>query len=118
MLDEVTRGRQLQPDGTLKQWFQSGDMDLFIWSLAGQLVRFQLAYDRTHKERVVAWQSPGPLRHYQVDDGEASPIKNRTPLLTHSTAPAWSQIAQRLQSQAPPHNAPWLAQIVTILQNP
>jgi len=65
-----------------KRWFQDDYFDLFIWqNNTGQFVSFQLCYDRLGNERVITWDKERGFAHHRVDDGEASPHKNMTPVL-------------------------------------
>jgi hypothetical protein len=62
---------------------------------------FQLAYDRTRKERILEWTAAG-FRHTGVDAGEATPLKNMSPLLVAAPAanlrPVWREFARRSEA--------------------
>ncbi len=82
MLREMARVRQLDP--TLqRRWFRDDYFDIFIWQKAdGDIVSFQLCYDLPTYERVLSWREARGYAHHRVADGEGSPIKNRTPIMT------------------------------------
>ena len=81
MLSEISAVRQDQP-GLIRRWFQDDYFDLFVWLTPhGALRAFQLAYERTRRERVLEWSSERGFDHNRVDSGEQQPFTNRTPLL-------------------------------------
>lgn len=58
-------------------------MDLTLWQDSdGNLLAFQLAYDKGDGERVIEWHNDTGFRHHRVDDGEAETGRyKQTPLL-------------------------------------
>ena len=81
MLREVTVVRQDSPDLRLR-WFQDDYFDLFVWSEPGRsIAAFQLSYDRSGRERALAWHRDKGHVHRLVDSGEQWPLSNATPLL-------------------------------------
>ncbi|RKZ42985.1 MAG: hypothetical protein DRQ49_00070 [Gammaproteobacteria bacterium] len=71
----------------IKRWFQDDYFDLFIWqNNPGQIISFQLCYDRSGNERVISWDHKRGFGHHRVDDGEASPHKNMTPIFVKDEA--------------------------------
>ena len=80
MLREL-RLTQRDPSGTRKRWFQDDFFDLFTWQEQnGEVTSFQLCYDRLGVERVFSWDQDRGFGHHRIDDGEASPHKNMTPV--------------------------------------
>jgi len=65
-----------------KHWFQDEYFDLFVWFDLdnGEMTNFQLCYDRLRKERVISWDYDKGFSHHHIDDGEASPHKNMSPV--------------------------------------
>jgi hypothetical protein len=64
-----------------KHWFQDEYFDLFIWQDDNhKITSFQLCYDCSRNERVLLWDYKTGFGHYTVDDGEASPFKNMSPI--------------------------------------
>lgn len=81
MLTELNISQFGSPVNCRKRWFQDDYFDLFTWqSEQGDIVVFQLCYDRLGKERVIIWDSEQGFAHHCVDDGESSPNKNMTPV--------------------------------------
>lgn len=80
MLEEK---RVSQPDGPgRRRWFVDDDFDLIVWLDGGGGVRgFQLCYDRQGTERALTWTGGQGYFHNRIDDGEADPTKNRSPIL-------------------------------------
>ncbi|OQW91002.1 MAG: hypothetical protein BWK79_18070 [Beggiatoa sp. IS2] len=88
-----------------KRWFQDNYFDLFIWQdKQGNIVNFQLCYDRLGKERVIQWDSERGFGHHSVDDGESAPNKNMTPVFIgqeiffyQEIVPHFKQRSQKLE---------------------
>lgn len=81
MLREITTVRQDAP-GLRRRWFQDAYFDLFLWlEPGGEPAAFQLGYDRSADERLLAWHRDIGYRHCRVDSGEDDPFANMTPLL-------------------------------------
>jgi hypothetical protein len=81
MLREIAGVRQDHPD-LQRRWFQDDYFDLFVWSeLGGEIMAFQLSYDRSGRERMLGWHRDKGYMHRRVDSGEVWPNANQTPLL-------------------------------------
>jgi hypothetical protein len=81
VLREIAHVRQHDPL-LRRRWFRDGYFDIFTWQAAGgNITGFQLCYDLPAVERVLSWHASKGYSHERVDDGEASPVKNRTPIL-------------------------------------
>lgn len=77
-------------------------MDLFLWSGdRGELLGFQLSYDKAHGEHALAWSAQAGFTHDRVDDGEAMPGARykASPMLRQGGMPDVDRIA-RLLAQA------------------
>lgn len=82
MLREITAVRQDTPE-LRRRWFEDDYFDLFVWlTPGGEITAFQLAYDKTRQERVLAWDGTGGYLHRSVDSGEDEGFQSMTPLLT------------------------------------
>ncbi|MBF0427033.1 MAG: hypothetical protein HQL66_14560 [Magnetococcales bacterium] len=84
MLREIVSGQRQEEGRSLRRrWFQGEGCDLFVWGEdTGDVVAFQLAWEHEGRERVVAWRrATGRFDVGAVDDGEANPERNHTPLL-------------------------------------
>ena len=81
MLQEI-RGVRQDHASHERHWFQDDFFDLFVWTDGvSAVVAFQLGYDRAREERVLAWNRDQGFLHRRVDDGEATPLKNMSPML-------------------------------------
>jgi len=81
MLQRI-RGVRQDEASRERHWFQDDFFDLFVWTdSSGAVVSFQLCYDRSRHERVLAWNGMGGLIHRRVDDGEQTPLRNRSPIM-------------------------------------
>ena len=64
-----------------RRWFSDDDFDLIVWfDDAAAIVAIQLCYDKSRTERAVTWSLERGHEHFRVDAGEASPLRNETPL--------------------------------------
>ena len=69
MLQEILPARHTGKS-RFKRWFNSRDMDLFIWFNQGVPVRFLLSYNKLKNEHAFGWAQDEGLNHYRVDTGE------------------------------------------------
>ena len=82
MLREIPSTRQI-PAEPRRRWFFSHQQDLVVWYDAhDNIVSFQLAYNKYREERSIYWQAGKGFSHHDVDDGEQTPFRSDTPLLT------------------------------------
>lgn len=81
MLEAIRALRQDEPE-RVRYWFQDEYFDLFIWTdKSGEVLSFQLCYDRLERERVLAWNATNGFSHRRVDDGEGVRSHKMAPLL-------------------------------------
>lgn len=83
MLREFTHVRQI-PDEGFRRLFTDENFDLFVWyedASERRILGFQLCYDKRGRQKALTWYARGGYLHAAVDDGEGSPLKNRTPVL-------------------------------------
>ena len=79
---QKNRGVRQDDESRERAWLQDDYFDLFVWTgLAGQVVAFQLCYERTGNERVLVWSDAGGFLHRRIDDGEHTPVKNMSPIM-------------------------------------
>jgi hypothetical protein len=72
VLREITGVRQDSAE-VRRRWFQDDYLDLFVWTnRRGELVAFQLAYDRFGDEHLLEWQCERGYLHRRVDDGRTA----------------------------------------------
>lgn len=72
-----------------RRWFTAADMDLFVWQdPGGELVGFQLAYDKPHREKAIYWRAGEALHHASVlVDGPAAGGHPGSALMVTDRAP-------------------------------
>lgn len=83
MLREFPSVRQIPGEG-FRRWFTDEQFDLYVWyesRSARRVVGFQLCYDKQGRQKALTWYRDRGYLHTAVDDGESSPLKNRTPIL-------------------------------------
>jgi hypothetical protein len=65
-----------------RRWFADDYFDLVVWTSEELgVVAFELCYDKPLCERALRWSCALGWAHFQVDSGEATPMRNRTPIL-------------------------------------
>lgn len=70
MLHEILPARHTGKT-RFKRWFQSREMDLFIWFRQQVPVRFLLCYNKLYDEHAISWEQDKGFHHYRVDNGES-----------------------------------------------
>ncbi len=67
----------------LRRWFDNNYFDLLIWeNSSGEIVGFQLCYDKYYNQHALTWKRQTGYSHNKVDDGEGRPGKYKaSPLL-------------------------------------
>ena len=59
-----------------RRWFEDSYFDLLVWqNERGQIVGFQLCYDKSYNQRSLIWKEQMGFLHTKVDDGENRPGK-------------------------------------------
>lgn len=77
MLKEITAIRQISGE-PYRRWFEDRDFDLIVWEDArGEVVGFELCYDKRTVPYAVRWEMPTFFRHYRMDEGESRPGKSK-----------------------------------------
>jgi len=101
-LREIGSVRQ-EDAGRRRRWFQSPDLELFVWQEAdGAPVAMHLCYDRHRQERALVWDARTGFAHHVVDTGETTPQRDRTPLLrSGGTMPYFEVYARFLAASMP-----------------
>jgi len=65
-----------------RRWFSNNYFDLIVWQDdISEIIKFQLCYDKSGKERALTWTQGSGFDHNLIDDGEGSPLKNLSPIL-------------------------------------
>lgn len=99
-LRELPRVQQVAGEPR-RRWFHGHEMDLVIWEGAdGELIGFQLAYDKHRGEHSIEWRAGRGFTHFQVDDGEAALHSKETPFLYRDGAFERDRVLQRFLDDA------------------
>ena len=95
-------GVRTDPGEAPRRWFVGDDLDLILWEDdGGRVRRFQLAYDRGPRERLVEWVRGRGVAFHRVDTGEVHPLKPKaTPILLPDDAPPPADLAGRFRAAA------------------
>ena len=83
MLREYTDVSQIKGEPK-RRWFTDDGFDLIVWlDQGGEIVGFQLCYDKFENERALTWLKASGYMHQRVDDGESNPelVQKATPIL-------------------------------------
>ena len=73
-----------QKDDGFRRVFIGDYFDLFLWydQKGGNLIGFELCYNKKNDEHSLIWREPDNYMHSRVDTGESSPVRRkRTPVL-------------------------------------
>jgi hypothetical protein len=93
VLREITNLKQERGAGR-RRWFESEGFDLVVWLGADDLVTgFQICYDFGRGEHALTWRPESGFAHHAVDPGDATPLKNETPVLIPDGAVPWLEVA-------------------------
>jgi hypothetical protein len=70
------------PEEPVRRWFADDQFDLVVWlGVSADIVGFQLCYDKYVNEHALTWKFGEGYHHNAIDDGEATPFSNRSPIL-------------------------------------
>jgi len=107
MLQKIRGVRQDDTDRE-RHWFQDDFFDLFVWTdAAGEVVAFQLCYDRLKRERVLAWSEPTGFIHRRIDNGEELPVQKMAPIMVADGQFAADGIAAEFDSRSASIDTGW-----------
>ncbi|RBP53348.1 hypothetical protein [Arenicella xantha] len=86
MLRQIVDVRQ-QAGECEKRWFNSSEVDLFIWfDSLENIISFHLIYDKHRDEKAVIWNKLSSALHVRVDDNSRPGHYPSSPLLTERVA--------------------------------
>jgi len=85
------------PGEPRRRWFEDNYFDLLVWeNESGQIVQFQLSYDKRHNQRSLIWKEQIGYTHNKVDDGENKPGKYKAaPILVEDGVFDFGIIAEK-----------------------
>ena len=76
-----------------RRWFEDDEMELIVWYRAtGDVEGFQICYGRPNAGRALTWRSGTGFAHDRIDAGDATPLKNETPILAPDGAIPWAEV--------------------------
>ena len=86
MLAEIPNVKQLEGEPR-RRWFSSTSLDLFLWhNEDGEIIQFQICYDKGPDERALTWHHERGLVHHTVDDGENRSFRMKsTPIMVSNS---------------------------------
>jgi len=86
LLQEITKIRQIEGEPR-RCWFSDTVLDLYLWYDAdGQLIQFQLCYDKGPGEQALTWKKDAGILHHSVDDGEGGIYRMKsTPVIVEES---------------------------------
>jgi hypothetical protein len=81
MLREIRSVRQNKHEAH-KRWFNSSNMDLFIWcNDDNHIIKYQLTYTLLHQKKALIWQTKEGFTYARVDDETRSGNHPTSPIL-------------------------------------
>ena len=98
-LREIRQVRQ-HAQGPPRRWFSSPELDLFVWFEDGAVVAFEVCYDKLCDEHSLHWRPASGFTHTRIDDGEATPFRNDTPIAVPDGVFDVTHIALRFEAVA------------------
>ena len=111
MLREIKETSR-KPGEPRKRWFSSLDMDVFIWlDDAGEIVSYQLTYDKPHREKAVTWSRDSGFLHLGVDDGSRPGKHPGSPLLVTDGRLVPGKLISLLETEAGDLD-PWIRDFI------
>jgi hypothetical protein len=111
VLHEIKNVKQERGAGQ-RRWFESEGLELVVWlDDADAVTGFQLCYDFGKGEHALTWRAGSGFAHDVVDAGEATPLKNQTPILVPDGVVPWGDVARLFDERSGSLEAP-LRQLV------
>ena len=103
MLKDIPQEHVRQINGEPKRrWFDDVDFDLLIREdNNGEIIGFQLFYDKSRNQRALIWKVKSGFSHERVDDGESRPGKYKaTPILLADGPFDYKRIAAQFKKES------------------
>ncbi|MBI4624167.1 MAG: hypothetical protein HY736_13250 [Verrucomicrobia bacterium] len=101
VLREIKSVKQERGTGW-RRWFESDGLDLVVWlDGSGKVTGFQLCYDFGQGEQALTWREGTGFAHSNVDAGDETPLKNRTPILVPPEGGVpWSRLEREFDARS------------------
>lgn len=78
-----------QEPGQKRRWFEDEGFDLIVWLDSQDAVEgFQLCRDH----EALTWRRGRGFAHGRVDEGDASPLKNESPIIVPNGQVPWAEV--------------------------
>ena len=76
-----------------RRWFEDDEIELIVWYRpAGEIEGFQICYGRPDDGQALTWRLGTGFALDRIDAGDATPLKNETPILAPDGAIPWAEI--------------------------
>lgn len=98
-----------------RRWFEAEDVELIVWLERGHpndVTGFQLCYNIGTSDYALTWRKGAGFAHNAVDTGDATPLRNETPILVPDGRVPWSEVIRRFTKNSDSLE-PWLRQLVS-----
>ena len=88
--------RIIEEEGMVRELYTDDFFDLFVWRHpTGQIVQFQLCYEKGGQERAFTWKTGDVFTHVKVDTGKQQ--RDMTPIFVSDGILDEERIAQELE---------------------
>jgi len=77
---EIQNARQIEGEPH-RRWFANNEFDLIIWEGSGEILAFELCYNKPCANSL-KWKKGEGVTEASIDWGESNPLKNKTPVLS------------------------------------
>ncbi len=99
------------------KWFKDEDLELSVWFNSNDQIRsFELSYDKLNVEHSIRWEEGKSIKHYQVDNGEQSPLFNSSPILVANGPIDKSRILDLFKTHAQTIEARIYLKVIEVLE--
>jgi hypothetical protein len=100
VLHEIKNVRQERGAGR-RRWFESDGLELVVWlDPRNSVTGFQLCYDLGHGEHALTWRAEKGFAHHLVDQGDATPLKNESPMLVPDGGVPWTDLTRMFDERS------------------
>jgi hypothetical protein len=92
-----------------RRWFEDEEIELIVWYRpTGEVDGFQICYGPPGGSggRALTWRQGAGFAHSRIDAGDATPLKNETPVLAPDGAVPWAEVAEMFRDRSVTLEAP------------
>ena len=84
-----------------RRWFEGDGLDLMVWLGGdGAVTGLEFGYEEAGLPRALRWQAGGGWWSAAVDAGDASPLRNESPVLLPGGPVPWAWLEARWRGEA------------------